>query len=79
MIDPPKSQDDYTDRLLDCEAAVETMFQTMIRETTAAGWKPDEIERAVLKLNWAHRKTRFDMAKVETELAIMRAMERARR
>lgn len=79
MIDPPKSQDDYADRLLDCEAAMETMFQTMIEEMAAVGWNPEEIERAVLKLNWAHRKTRFENAKVETELAIMRAMERARR
>jgi hypothetical protein len=79
MIDPPKSQDDYADRLLDCEAAMEAMFQTMVQETTAAGWNPDEIERAVLKLNWANRKARFDVAKVETELAIMRALERARR
>ena len=51
----------------------------MLEGLTAVGWSPDEIERAVLKLNWAHRKARFDMAKVETELAIMRAMERARR
>lgn len=79
MIDPPKNQDGYADRNLDCEAAMEAMFQNMIEEMAAVGWSPDEIERAVLKLNWAHRKARFDMAKVETELAIMRTMERARR
>ncbi|UPT53419.1 hypothetical protein [Synechococcus phage Ssp-JY39] len=79
MIDPPKSQDDYADRLLDCEAAMETMFQTMIEEMAAVGWNPDEIERAAFKLIWAHRRTRFENAKVEAELAIMRAMERARR
>lgn len=79
MIDPPKRQDDYQDRNLDCEAALETMFQTMIEEMVAVGWNPEEIERAVFKLIWAHRRTRFENAKVETELAIMRAMERARR
>lgn len=79
MIDPPKSQDGYADRNLDCEEAMETMFQTMIEEMAAVGWNPEEIERAAFKLIWAHRKTRFENAKVEAELAIMRAMERARR
>lgn len=79
MIDPPKSQDAYADRNLDCEAAMEKMFQTMIEEMAAVCWNPDEIERAALKLNWAHRKARIDVAKGEAELALMRAMERARR
>lgn len=79
MIDPPKSQDGYPDRNLDCEEAMETMFQTIIEEMAAVGWNPEEIERAAFKLIWAHRKTRFENAKVEAELAIMRAMERARR
>ena len=79
MIDPPKSQDDCADRLLDCEVGMEAMFQTMIEEMAEVGWNPEEIERAVFKLIWAHRKTRFENAKVEAELAIMRAIERARR
>lgn len=51
----------------------------MIEEMAAVGWNPEEIERAVFKLIWAHRKTRFENAKVEADLAIMRAIERARR
>lgn len=79
MIDPPRRQEDYEDRGLDCEAAMETMFQAMCEEMQAVGWTPNDIDHAILKLLAARRKTLYANAKVEAELAIMRAMARSSR
>ena len=77
-IDPPKRQEDYPDRLIDCEAALEPALQDLIGLAFAHGWAPGETRRALRRLISAHRRAEEENAKVETEMAIMRAMERAR-
>lgn len=57
MIDPPKRQDHYADRHLDCEAALETTFQTIIEEMATVGWSREEIGHAIFKSSWAHRRS----------------------
>ena len=79
MIDPPRRQNDYDDRQIDCQEAMEATYQAMIEAMMAGGWHPDEIERAVIRLTAAARMTRFENARVEADLAIIRAMERAKR
>lgn len=79
MINPPKRQDDYPDREIDCQEAMETMFQTMVEEMRAVGWSPVEIDIAIRRLINANKSARAETAKLEADLAIIRAMERARR
>lgn len=78
MIDPPKRQEDYPDRLVDCEAALEPSLQDLIGLAFEHGWAPGETRKALYRVIAAHKRAEEENAKVETELAIMRAMERAR-
>lgn len=78
MIDPPKRQEPYPDRLIDCEAALEPVFQDLMGTVFAHGWAPGEVRKALRRLIAAHRRAEEEEAKLEAELAIMRAIERAR-
>lgn len=67
-ITPPKRPDDYADRGLDCEFAIEPVFQAMAHAAEEAGWSEDEVAAAFLALSAAHikgimadRKTFADM------------------
>lgn len=78
MIDPPKRQEDYADRLIDCEAALEPIFNDLMGMAFAHGWAPEETRIALIRLvavDW-HREG--ENAKLEADLAIRRAMERAK-
>lgn len=78
MIRPPRHPTDYPDRLLNCEEALEPTLHRMMGLATAAGWTPKEIRRAIRRLVGAHKCTEEDVAKLEADLAIIRAMERAK-
>jgi len=78
MIDPPKRQEDYPDRLTDCEAALEPAFNDLMSLAFAHGWAPGEARRALRRLIASHMRGEEENAKLEADLAIMRAMERAR-
>jgi hypothetical protein len=77
-IDPPRNQDDYPDRDVDCEQALEPALHVLLADAYACGWSPAEARRAMRKLLLAHRMTDVENAKVEAALAILRAAERAR-
>ncbi|KQZ19379.1 hypothetical protein ASD50_07815 [Mesorhizobium sp. Root552] len=76
MIDPPRSQDDYPDRDIDCQEALEPAFQLLMVDALSYGWSPDEARRALRKLIAAHKVADVENAKVETTLALIRAAQR---
>lgn len=77
-IDPPKRQEDHPDRLVDCEAALEPAFDGLMTVAFKYGWAPGETLRALRRLIRSRWRADEENAKLEAELAIMRAMERAR-
>ena len=76
---PPKRQHAYPDRDIDCQQAMEDDFAAMFERMQQAGWNFGEIERAAKMLLWARRRALEETAKLEADLAIMRAMTRAAR
>lgn len=79
MIDPPKRQGDYPDRLLDCEAALEPLLNDLVATAFAHGWGPHETRKALLRLIAADRRKDEENAATEVYLALIRAMNRAAR
>lgn len=79
MVGSPKRLDAYPDRLLECEEALEPLFQEMVAEMVAAGWTPAEIDDAIVTVHSAAQQARIENAKMETLLALIRASERARK
>jgi uncharacterized protein (UPF0335 family) len=77
-IDPPRLHGPYPDRLIDCEAALESSVQQLIDAATAVGWTSAEMRKAIRRLIADHKRAEEEEAKLETHLAILRAMERAR-
>ncbi|MGN6773177.1 MAG: hypothetical protein ACTHJQ_25510 [Rhizobiaceae bacterium] len=77
-INPPKRQEDYPDRMIDCEAALEPVFQDLMSVAFAHGWAPGESMRALRRLIAARKRADEENAKLEADLAILRAMARAR-
>jgi hypothetical protein len=49
-IKGPKHPADHPDRVIDCERAIETLFQAMAVEALAAGWNEDDVSAAMLNL-----------------------------
>ncbi|UCI10757.1 hypothetical protein [Mesorhizobium sp. B1-1-8] len=79
MISPPKHSEAYADRELDCQEAMEPGFQAIVDCMLEAGWTRGEIIRSLRRLIAADNMTQKENAKVEAELAIVRAMVRAGR
>lgn len=75
-IDPPRNQEDYPDRDIDCQEALEPAFQLLMADALSYGWNPDETRRALRKLIAAHKVTDVENAKLETTLALIRAAHR---
>ena len=75
----PKRPNPYPDRHIDCQEALETDLQSFIERAQQAGWSFDEIDRGMRTLLWAQRRAMEETAKMETDMAIMRAMARAGR
>ncbi|MFD9902611.1 hypothetical protein [Mesorhizobium sp. NPDC059025] len=72
-FNPPKRQDPYPDRQIDCQEALTPGFEILIEELTAVGWTRDEIRAAFVALLSAYDLAGEASADLETELAIMRA------
>lgn len=77
-IDPPRNQGDYPDRSIDCQQAMEPAFQLLMADMYATGWGPEETRKALWKLLAAHKMTGVENARVDAQLALVRAMERLR-
>ncbi|MER8979234.1 hypothetical protein [Mesorhizobium sp. M0870] len=77
MINPPKRQDEYQDRAIDCQEAMEPGFQAIVDCMLEAGWTRGEIMRSLKRLIAADNMTQKENARTETQLAIARAMMRA--
>ncbi|MER9292193.1 hypothetical protein NKI66_15515 [Mesorhizobium sp. M0518] len=76
MINPPRRQDEYQDRAIDCQEAMEPGFQAIVDCMIEAGWTRGEILRALKRLIAADNMTQKENARTETQLAIARAMMR---
>lgn len=79
LINPPRNQDDYPDRFVDCQEALEPAFHVLMADAMAHGWGPKETRRALWRLIAAHQVAEVENAKLDTELALIRASQRARR
>ncbi|PAQ09805.1 MULTISPECIES: hypothetical protein [Mesorhizobium] len=79
MINSPRRQDDYPDREIDCQEAMEPGFQAIVDCMLEAGWARGEIMRSLKRLVAADNVAQKENAKLEAELAIIRAMTRAGR
>jgi hypothetical protein len=53
-ISPPKHSTDHPDRGIDCEFAIEPVFQQVVRDAMAAGWTGDEVSSAMIQLALNH-------------------------
>lgn len=78
-IDPPRRQDSYPDRLIDCEQALEPLLHHVMEAAFASGWGPNETRKALFRLLAAHRRAQNENARLEAELALLRARKRAAR
>jgi GrpB-like predicted nucleotidyltransferase (UPF0157 family) len=79
MISPPRRAGDYPDREVDCQQAMEPGFQAILDCMAEAGWTREEAKRALRRLIAADNMAQKETARLETELAIARAMIRAGR
>jgi len=70
---PPKRQDPYPDRQIDCQEALTPGFEILIDELTAVGWTREEIRGAFVAQLSARDLTQEANAELEAELAIIRA------
>lgn len=50
MIAAPDTTNDYADRAIDCQFALEPAFQKVARQALAAGWTQDDVSAAMLEL-----------------------------
>ncbi|RWP51370.1 hypothetical protein [Mesorhizobium sp.] len=79
MVRPPRRQGEYADREIDCQEAMEPGFQAIVDCMLEAGWTRGEIMRSLKLLVAADNVAQKETAKLEAELAIIRAMTRAGR
>ncbi|TIL24858.1 hypothetical protein [Mesorhizobium sp.] len=79
MINPPKRAEEYCDREIDCQEAMEPGFQAIVDCMLEAGWTRGEIMRSLRRLIAADNMAQKENAKLAVELAFMRAMMRAAR
>ncbi|PZV34011.1 hypothetical protein [Mesorhizobium kowhaii] len=79
MINAPRHERDYPDREIDFQEAMESGFQVIVDCMLEAGWRRGEVMRSLRRLIAADNMTQKENAKVEAELAIARAMIRARK
>ncbi|TPJ84084.1 hypothetical protein FJ422_17635 [Mesorhizobium sp. B2-6-3] len=77
MINPPKRQEEYPDRSIDCQEAMEPGFQAIVDCMIEVGWTRGEIMQSLRRLIAADNMTQKENARTEAQLAIARAMIRA--
>lgn len=64
-IAPPRRPNSHPDRLIDCQEAIESAFQDLMENVTAAGWGPEEVAASIKQLAWAYLRTLEENAKTE--------------
>lgn len=74
MIDKPRKPDNYPDRDIDCQRALEEHFQELIEAAERSGWTREEAISAVSEL--ARNQTSADNENDVTNLAILNALMR---
>ncbi|RWF79906.1 MAG: hypothetical protein EOR30_34100 [Mesorhizobium sp.] len=79
MMKKPRRRHDYADREIDCQEAMEPGFQAIVDCLREAGWTRGEVMRWLRRLIAGDNMTQKENAKLEAELAIIRAMARAGR
>lgn len=79
MINPPKNQDDYPDRDIDCQEAMEPLFRMLMDAMFAAGWAPGETRLALRALISADRAKDIANARTEARIVIARALDTVRK
>ncbi|MDX8504735.1 hypothetical protein [Mesorhizobium captivum] len=77
MISPPRRTTAYPDCEVDCQEAMEPGFQAIVDCMLDVGWQRGEVMRALRRLIAADNMTQKENARVETELAMARAIMRA--
>ena len=77
MISHPRRLGAYADRDVDCQEAMEPGFQAIVDCMVEAGWLRAEVLRALRRLITADSMALRETARLETDLAIARAMIRA--
>ncbi|MES0000923.1 hypothetical protein NKJ90_19305 [Mesorhizobium sp. M0051] len=77
MISPPKRQEEYQDRDIDCQEAMEPGFQAIVDCMLEVGWTRGEILRSLKRLIAADNMTLKENARTEAQLAIAIAIIRA--
>lgn len=75
-FNPPKRQDPYPDRQMDCQEALTPGFEILVEELMAVGWTREEVRAAFVALLTAQDLAEDANASLEAELAIMRARMR---
>ncbi|TJW43875.1 MAG: hypothetical protein E5W83_16025 [Mesorhizobium sp.] len=79
MINQPKRAEEYSDREIDCQEAMEPGFQAVVDCMLEAGWTRGEIMRSLRRRIAADNMAQKENAKLPVELAFIRAMMRAAR
>lgn len=74
MINKPRKPEEYPDRDLDCQMAMEEHFQVLIDAAESSGWTREEAIDAVAEL--ARNQTSADHENDVTNLAILNALMR---
>lgn len=75
-FNPPKRQDPYPDRQIDCQEALTPGLEVLFEELMAVGWTREEVRAAFVALLSANDLSNDANAELEAELAFMRAKMR---
>lgn len=78
-ISPPKHPADHPDRIIDCEFAMEPMFQAIAIDALAAGWTEDDIASAMLNLAAAQIRAMAAERQTSSDIGVAVEMVRAMR
>jgi hypothetical protein len=73
-IKSPKHPVDHPDRVIDCERAIEPLFQAMAVEALAIGWSEEDVSAAMLNLAVAQIKTIMADKATDVEIQIANQM-----
>jgi hypothetical protein len=76
-IKSPKHPADHPDRIIDCEFAMEPLFQAMAVDALAAGWSEEDVSSAMLNLAVAQIKGMLADKATNAEISVARQMLKA--
>lgn len=79
MTKPPRRNNERSRPDPDGKTATELVLEALVDELIAAGWTDEEIEAAIHEVIEAETISQVENAKLDADLAIIRAMERAKR